>query len=274
MGIYSRTIFLLLCCCLTATASVVKITSLNELPLTHSEGSVVFFDIDDTLLDFPCMLGSKAWRKEMFQVAPDQHDRIVLFITKHIPATSVEPMTTQLIKELQTKGYVVCGLTARERQVWYSTPMEGVDILTLKQLTSAGIALDNNRFKEIYPELAKDAAYFEGVFFADISPKGDYLRKILEGASHRPKKIIFIDDKLRQVQSVDSVLQDLHIDHECYWYVATEHQAAQFDPLIAAIQLHHLWVSQGSEMLSDQEAEVIRLQHPEKTPDDYLQEIY
>ena len=197
MGIYSRTIFLLLCCCLPATASVVKITSLNELPLTHSEGSVVFFDIDDTLLDFPCMLGSKAWRKEMFQVAPDQHDRIVLFITKHIPATSVEPMTTQLIKELQGKVNIYFHLADSVGKMYkgHDCVNIGKGIVDFKKLSSVinfGIIETLSKDESIGKEIIQDYYNFAKIkkteFDRIIMPLPKDASKFLKSAFYVTKK--------------------------------------------------------------------------------------
>lgn len=47
-----------------------------------------------------------------------------------------------------------------------------------------------------------------------------------------PVKIIFVDDKLSQVESVDTALTKLGIPHQCYVYLATDKKAKAFDPLI------------------------------------------
>ena len=243
------------------------------------EIEVVLFDIDDTLIDFPYMIGSKAWRKYLLQATKGSdrnwNDFFTLFLVKNLKVTTMEPATNQLVQDLQNKGYSVCGLTARERKKWYDTPTVDVDILTIEQLKEANIIFDDEAFTKMYPGMAQDSEYFQGVFFADTDLKGDYLKRILENsnASEKPKKIIFIDDKLNQVESVDSVLNAFKIDHEGYWYCATDEKAKKFNPLIANIQLYYLWISKGKDILSDEEAEIIAKQSPDKDAEYYLRTL-
>lgn len=256
---------------------IVKIQSMNELPIIYPQETIVFFDIDDTLFDSPYMLGSKSWRRYIVQATKgldkNWHDILTLYLVNNLKVAAVEPVTAQVVLDLQAQGYGVSGLTARERNMWYTTPTIGVDAFTIEQLDAANIHFDNEAFQNAYPGLAQDKEYYAGVFFADTDLKGDYLRKIFANISsaERPKKIVFVDDKLNQNESVSSVLRELKIDHECYWYCATDAKAAKFSPLIANIQLYHLLASK--QILSDQEAEVLAQEYPERDAAYYLQLI-
>jgi hypothetical protein len=139
-------------------------------------------------------------------------------------------------------------------------------------VTSLNIKLDHERFKQLYPRLAAAPEYFEGIFFADTELKGDYLRKLFSDGTY-PKKIIFIDDKLSQIESVDLLLSELDIEHECYWYCAIEDKTMAFDPLISNIQLYYLIKSRGKWMLSDAEAKKIAICHPNLGANFYLSQI-
>lgn len=121
-----------------------------------------------------------------------------------------------------------------------------------------------------YPGLSTDPGYFRGSFFAWIDPKGDYLTHLFDGSSHFPEKIIFIDDKLSEVESMASALAELGIPHECYLYLATDIKNKNFDPLIANIQLYFFYASGGLRLLSDEEAALIAEGDPEKDAEDYL----
>src|SRR5262249_52274024 len=112
--------------------------------------------------------------------------------------------------------------------------------------------------------------YYEGIFFADTDLKGDFLFQLINHDAS-PIKIVFIDDKETQTESVSAALTALGIDHECYFYLATQAKAKAFDPLIANIQLYFLVHSRGQHILSDIEAKAIAKSSPEKTADDYLQ---
>lgn len=261
----------------TCCSKFAKIYSIDEIQTSQPKETIFFFDIDDTLFDSPYMLGSKAWRKYITQATQNcernWHDILSLYIAQNLQMATVESGTSELIKNLQKQGYAVCGLTARERNIWYDTPTKGIDLLTLHQLAAVDIILDHASFEKGFPGLAQDNEYFAGVFFANEASKGSYLRKILENsASHHtlPEKIIFIDDKLSHVEAVLAVLQDLNIDHECYWYCATDNKSTTFNPLIANIQLYYFLTSQGKVILCDQEAELIGKRDPKKSADYYL----
>ncbi len=97
--------------------------------------------------------------------------------------------------------------------------------------------------------------------------------KLFKDAPQLPQRVIFIDDKQSQVESVAAVLHQLGIDHECYWYTATDDKARKFDPLIANIQLYYFWTSGAKRVLSDEEALSIAEQYPEKNAEYYLQSV-
>ena len=254
---------------------ITQIESLSQISESPSSQTVYFFDIDDTLFDSAAMLGSKAWRKYIYEATKNDltqnwHDQFSLFVAQKYPLKAVEEKTSQFVKELQAKGHAVYCLTARERNRWYDMPMEGVDSLTIHQLQSVGIHLDVETLNGLYPHMTQTPEYYQGVFFADIEQKGEYLLKLLKESAQLPGKIVFIDDKKNQVESVAAALEQLGINYECYWYTPTDKKAAQFDPLIANIQLYYLCLSNGSKIISDEEAVSIADQYIEINEEDYL----
>lgn len=258
-------------------APIVKIESLAQIKDHQQTQTIYFFDIDDTLFDSPTMLGSKAWRKYIIAATKNDplnwHDIFSLFIARNHPLQTIEALTSQFVKKLQMGGHGVFALTARERKRWYDMPQEGIDLLTAKQLELVGINFDNAFLVETYPYLTNNSGYFKGIFFADTELKGEYLLKLFKNAPQRPEKVIFIDDKLSQAESVAAALNELGIDNECYWYFATDKKASEFDPLIANIQLYYLWFSDGKEIITDEEAESIAAQYPEKNAEYYLKSV-
>lgn len=257
---------------------IIKIESMAQITDSQPSNTLYFFDLDDTLFDSPTMLGSKMWRKYITTATKNDqtqnwHDIFSLFIARNHPLETVEPITSQFIKKLQTKGSDVFGLTARERKKWYDTPINDVDVLTVAQLDSLGINFNREVSDKNYSYLTNTPEYFEGVFFADLEPKGEYFLKLFKDAPQLPEKVIFVDDKESQIESVAKALHQLGIDHECYWYVNTDEKAKKFDPLIANIQLYYLWTSKGTKVLSDDEAASIAKQHPDKTAEDYLHSV-
>lgn len=262
-------------------SNVYKIESLSQIKeVEQAPNKTLFlFDLDDTVFDFPYMLGSKQWRKYFAEASkkinPDKnwHDLISYFLVHNYPIRAVESNTSQFIKNLQQKGYIVCGLTSRERQKWYDTDKEGVDKATNKQLGSIGVNFYNYSLEGSYPYLALESEYFNGTFFANIEPKGNYLFELLNHAPDVPLKIVFIDDKPSQVESVANRLNELGIENECYSYSATDAKASKFNPLIANIQLYYFLESDRQRVLSDEQAAIIAQEEATKDADWYLREI-
>lgn len=258
-----------------AVSSFVKIESLLDISTDQPSQTLFLFDIDDTIFDSPQMLGSKAWRKYILeatkQIDPkiNWHDIFSHELAEKYPLETVEKITSQCIEDLQRKGYVVCGFTSRERNLWYDMPQNGVDILTMRQLLSVDVDFNTHSLENVYPHLAAHSEYFGGIFFANIEPKGNFLSHLLKDVPH-PEKILFIDDKPLQVESVAHALRVLDIDHECYLYSATDKKGEAFYPLIANIQLYYFYLSNGKELLSDTEALKLAKENPQYNAEYYL----
>lgn len=255
---------------------VFHIESLSQVSNNHPPKTLFLFDIDDTIFDSFSMLGSKAWRRYIVEatkkIDPSEnwHDIFSYALAQKHPLRAVEEITSSFVKDLQSKEFVVCGFTSRERKLWYEMSQEDVDVLTVQQLSSIDVNFNNGSVENIYPNLARDSEYFNGGFFANIESKGNYLLHLFKTNTLLPEKIVFIDDKLSQVESVANALAELGISHESYLYLATDIKGKSFDPLIANIQLYYFYDSNGEKALSDEEAKVIAISNPEKDANHYL----
>lgn len=258
------------------TPKVFHIESLTQVSSDHPPKTLFLFDIDDTIFDSFSMVGSKAWRRYIVEAAkkidPSEnwHDIFSHALAKKHPLKAVEEITSSFVKDLQNKEFAVCGFTSRERQLWYNMPQEGVDALTVQQLASIDVNFNNGSVETLYPDLAKDSEYFNGVFFANIEPKGNYLLHLFKTSSTLPEKVVFIDDKLSQVESVANALAELGIPHESYFYSATDEKAKAFNPLIANIQLYTFYESNSETALSDEQAQLVASSNPDKDAHYYL----
>lgn len=258
---------------LESSSKIIRIDTIDQLPLSQPEGTLFLFDIDDTLIDFPHMLGSRVWRQYMRTAAGKYlHDRLSFFLVGYMSVTTVEKTTTEVVKALQNQGYLACGFTARERHFWFDIPAK-MDEITLQQLASVGIQFGSEAVVKAYPDLTQVPEYYEGIFFSNVVAKGSYLANVLQSlpsSSLLPEKIVFIDDKWYQIESVAAALEQWNIDYECYWYRAMDKKDSVFDPLIANIQLYHIWLSQGDTVLTDQDAAALAQASPDVQGETYL----
>lgn len=265
-------------CIISADVEIVRIESLSEIKEEKAPQTLYLLDIDDTLIDSPCMLGNYQWRQYMKEVAkrsahPKINEVLSLFVARKHPIATVEAHTAQYVHSLYQKGYPVCGFTARERNAWYDLNVNDIDALTVKQLNEAGIYLNPSALQTSFPDLTIVPEYYQGIIFSDIEEKGAYLKKLFADKKAFPKKVIFIDDKKKQIESVYKALKELGIEGVCYWYCATVEKANRFNPLIANIQLDYFIASHGKKSLNDEDAAAIVKQYPEKDAEYYLQRI-
>lgn len=239
------------------SAVIVEIDTVGHVVLSDPSDTLILFDIDDTLIDSSGMIGSKAWREYIKEATQGDkrrnwHDVLTLFVARHYPVSAVEPSTPDFIQTLQASGHLVFGLTSRERNRWYDTPVSAIDRLTAQQLRSVGIDLSRTELPPQYAYLQGLPEYYDGILFADTDSKGEYVVKMLQNAAVRPKRIIFVDDRESHVSSVDKALKKLGIESASYVYGATDPKSEQFTPVIANTQLYYLW--KFGTPLSDEEA--------------------
>lgn len=256
-------------------ADIMEITEIDAIRPYITENALYLFDIDDTLIDNPFSLGSPPWRSWVKSKIPNYqtnfvlYDALTLFIAKNAPYKTVEPLTANLIADLQNQGHTVFAFTARGRSQWYTTDIEGIDQFTQEQLNHVGIDFKNTQIPEALQSL--EAAYFsDGVIFAQHIKKGDLLNHLFKDLNYTPSLIIFVDDKLDQVQSVETAVKGAGIPFIGFWYRRSEVDRKNFNPNIANVQLESLLLKR--ELLDDDIALELA-ESKENDPETYFKEI-
>lgn len=112
----------------------------------------------------------------------------------------VEPQVVTLIHSFQEKKIAVMAITARSPHFSHRT---------IEQLASIGIDFSKTALiKEQHEKwLPEGASYQQGVLFCGIHDKGLALAALLAATGFNPTKIICIDDRLKNLNAVESVLQ-------------------------------------------------------------------
>ncbi len=255
---------------------IIKTNEMQDIRMEITPDTLVLFNLAEVLMDTETSLGTQAWRKFLrTRVDSQTHDELTLAVFESVPPKCPESLTPEIIKELQSSGYTVFAMTSRGRNEWYSSKVSNVDLITERLLRKIDI---NFSHTQLIPELAQLPVMFndyfhEGIIYAgNTNEKGQLLREIFEKTGYFPSKVVFVDDKADSLKEVETTLQSLNIPFVGYVYSRTAQDHASFDPQIANIQLD--WLLRNSTVLSDQEAEQIKLKgevNPE--PDAYIQEI-
>ena len=132
------------------------------------------------------------------------------------PWRPVTPDTPQIFNEIKNKGYKVLGLTAgvtgafgkiRYMEKWRVESLKDIDIVFDKNFINAKPGSLDQYIPSISKHYAKAKhvcfpAAENGIIFTCMASKGEVLEAYLQFANIKPKKIIFIDDRLKHVETV------------------------------------------------------------------------
>ncbi len=154
---------------------------------------------------------------------------------------TVTPDTADIFNEIKAKGYKILGLTAL--LTGKLGVIDSMESWRIEHLQSHGISFDNSfvnaesGYLDPYiPEIVQynqDAKHktaptaYNGIVFTGSIPKGEVLNAYLQYAHIKPKKIIFIDDRMGNLKSVQECCQKNDIEFLGYEYTAIQEQAKQ-----------------------------------------------
>ena len=114
---------------------------------------------------------------------------------------------------------------------------------TAQQLHSVGIDLSQNTvlktdllIEKKALESEDDAKYTKGILFVgESNNKGKVLAHFLRINKLSPKKIVFVDDKVKHVNNVGIALQELKIPYFGFRYGAVDDKVKQFNQVMADV---------------------------------------
>ena len=244
-------------------AEVVTESRLAPVLARANAETLVAFDIDSTLLLPAQMLGSDAWIVDQVKQAKaageDSRaamDRIIgtwVRIQELTSVVPVEPETAALVAAAQQSGLRLMGLTAR------ASTMAKV---TGAQLHSAQIFFDRSAVSPKSFSFGAEGGWYEGgIVYGGwkskeghllTREKGPLLVEFLRRLKLKPAKVLFVDDRASNVESVDRALAEAKIPCDCVRYSAADGQYAAYDPAVAAVQ--QTWMEK---LLSDEVARVL-----------------
>lgn len=173
-----------------AGATVVPIQEMRSIGRYLAPGrTLVVFDFDNTIIEAAQTLGSDQWFDKTIEglvargldkdMATQRAIQLWTRVQLRTQVRPVERVTPAIIRALQLKGYAVLGLTARP---------ESVREVTVRQLASVGVRLQDM------------------LLVGPTTTKGEALRQYLQRTSSRYSRVLFVDDKQKHVESVNSSL--------------------------------------------------------------------
>src|SRR5687768_551444 len=219
----------------------VPLQRMKEIMPHVDRDTLVVFDIDNTLIEPTQTLGSDQWFYHLMQKvkaeekldderAIDRAMEIWNAVQLDTQVRAVESDTPALIRELQRKEVATFALTART--------LDSAEV-TKKQLRSIGVDFAARPIHrgDLDFALASPARFTGGILFVgEKNAKGDVLLAFLAKVGLRPKRVLFIDDKEKNVASVERSLSTAQIPHVVFRYGAADSRVARFRPDVADMQ--------------------------------------
>ena len=218
-----------------AAAEIRQVGTMKEALADIVQGDVVVFDIDNTILEPVQTLGSDQWvdylvekNKHAGLDAKQALEKALIdwrLVQRATEVRLVEPNTAQQIRKLQMNGITVLALTARPQDL---------DQVTVDQLSRLGVHFEHhNGF------IGNDVGYLEGVLFANGKNKGLVLRDFLNQLKLSPHRLIFIDDKEKNVKNMDAEFAKDSFANINFRYAAADERVKSFSSAIAELEWNY-----------------------------------
>lgn len=245
---HAITVLLLFCIMLffplSVLAEVRETTNLRDMQREVTSGTLVCFDLDNTLIRAEQMLGSDQWWDDLTngfaaagmteKKATDKAYDIWLPIQKVSRFIPVQPDGPAIVRGFQDRKILVMGLTARPSR--YSS-------FTSTQLASIGIDFRRSppRSKAL-DLLLKDSAHYENgiLFVGEHNSKGEALKAFLDATGLKPGKIVFADDKKKHVEGMEKIFGSGPIAYVGFRYGGADEWVKRYDRTIVEIQKKYL----------------------------------
>ncbi len=222
------------------------------------------FDVDDVLITSIDEILKPQNKESLEELRHDlekryskaELDELYSIIFQGRKKVPVHPDMIKLIAHLQSKGIKVLALTHCITGKFGN--IESMEDWRIQEIEKLGYFF-NKSWKDLEEKSfeekdGKQALFKKGVIFTNHLPKGEVLKAFLDYTHLRPKHILFIDDKKKNVQSVQEIARHLDIPYTGIEYKAVEY--AKYVPLnkerakfqFAILEKEHVW-------LSDEEAD-------------------
>lgn len=249
-------VLILLLLCAFVHAEILECGQFEKIHNYIGKGTLILFDIDDTLIVPKQMLGSDEWfghrcrfyrEKGLEQGKALEKALAEWEAIRHITEMElVEEGAVQIIKELQEKGVRCMGFT---------TQGLALATRTAQQLQSFGIDLKKSiPFQDdCYLEVDNHGVLFRnGIFFTSGTNKGKAFFALCDKMGYTPRRILFINDKYSHLRELEKVAEERNVNFIGLRYGYSDSRKKNFSWEIADMQFSE---SSFAHILSDSEAQ-------------------
>jgi len=198
------------------------------------KSTLIFFDIDDTLIHGPYLFPQNFFERLLFRVRllwrypwlakPARWEEYYSLMWAQAKRNLIEPEIAYEIQTLQNHGCMILGLTSMETGKYGI--IDNMPEWRVNMLTELGIIFSNifehveftacKAYRSHYPEL------YKGILCCNQQPKAKVLAAFLNYFQLNPKKIVFFDDQIDEIKEVSVFCKKQKIPFEGYQYLGAE----------------------------------------------------
>jgi len=202
----------------------------------HHKEILVVLDIDNTIGYVKDGFGGDEWFRAMLIKSMEQGNPLHVALYELLPIAFaiqetiwldlVQPETARMIRFLQDVGIAVVALTSR------SLPIKK---RTLEQLAHMNVDFSLSPPSQpvidfaLHDSLHRRGHYEHGIIFSGENDKGELLLEFFSRVDYHPKKVIFIDDKLKYVEQIEKAMEKEGIPYIGIRYSRLDHRVASFN---------------------------------------------
>jgi FMN phosphatase YigB (HAD superfamily) len=191
----------------SAAVAITEISSLKQLSQEVDAKTLVVLDIDNTIFEPQQVRATDQWFSAMFEHARssgyDYQEAVVKVLPFYIDAhaytkvTLIETCGVSVINDLCKKSLAVIALSAR------SLPMIPH---TKRQFKDLGIDFTRSNVGHVRTDFTLNdgpVKFIDGVTYCGNNDKGETLLCVLDRLNLDPQKIVFVDDKEKNLKCVE-----------------------------------------------------------------------
>lgn len=213
------------------------IESINLLPLEAAvddvdENTLVLFDVKSVLVVNQDQILTPNHKEQYNDLRNNikakyslkEAEQLLSIILMQFRPILVDNTLPDILTKLRAKGAKLLGLTSG-----YSGPFGHIkarEDLRLAKLREVGVDFANSlpdvgtiQIRGIQGANDKQVPLYKGgIIFTSKLPKGDVLKEFLKHIDFKPNKIIFVDNQMKNITSVQNICQDLYSDHKTKFF--------------------------------------------------------
>ena len=234
--------YVLLLCVSNACAIIIESDTVKTvLDYAFQPDTLIIFDIDNTIAHPTEELSSDEWFCHIVNKKMAEGHDYITSIYYALPVTYYAQFNVSLNYTESLVPHLIAGLIDHHIPVMALTTRSlFVAERTLEQLEEINVQflIPHISQEDLVLPLLHPCFYSRSILFASNNDKGEALMALLKHMNYYPKNIVFIDDKIKYIESVAKAVEPYNISFVGIRYSGCDDRVKNFNPTRA----HNQWL--------------------------------